>query len=86
MLLNYCKLQYKPLHIVLQYLFERNVFVYMTKQNYEKYDCIEKGYICNTVLHPTSLEWYYKFRSLPCLKYQDKNVKLSTEVSERDAL
>ena len=62
------------------------MFVYMTKQNYEKYDCIEKGYICNTVLHPTSLEWYYKFRSLPCLKYQDKNVRLSTEVSERDAL
>ena len=25
------------------------MFVYMSKQNYEKYDCIEKGYICNTV-------------------------------------
>ena len=50
MLLNYCNRQYKPLHILLQYLFEGKVFVYMTKQNYEKYDCIEKGYICNTVL------------------------------------
>ena len=53
-LLNFCNRQYKPLHILLQYLFDGKVFVYMTKQNYEKYDCIEKGYIYNTVLRRCS--------------------------------
>ena len=35
-----------------QYLLMEESFVYMTEQNYEKYDCIEKGYtIYDTVLH-----------------------------------